>query len=182
MLSSDRERRLWFWLLAVVVAIYSTLGLARTLADELRNRGLLDTTFVWCTILLVAATVALAFRIRPRGAEIGVALAVFAVYVLAFVRMALPEERTHLVEYGVVTLLVYEALTERAANGRHVPRPALTAVVIAVAVGTLDELIQALIPSRVFDPVDIFVNVVAVLLAITARLALGRAGRARLDA
>ena len=30
--SSYRERRLWLWVLAVMVAIYATLGLAQTLA------------------------------------------------------------------------------------------------------------------------------------------------------
>ena len=39
--TSDRERRLWLWTLAVVVAIYSTLGLAGMLAGALRDRGLL---------------------------------------------------------------------------------------------------------------------------------------------
>ena len=37
--TSDRERRLWLWTLAVVVAIYSTLGLAGTLAGALREQG-----------------------------------------------------------------------------------------------------------------------------------------------
>ena len=31
--TSDRERRLWLWTLAVLVAIYSTLGLARALVE-----------------------------------------------------------------------------------------------------------------------------------------------------
>ncbi len=43
--SSDRERRLWLWTLAVVMAIYSTLGLARTLAEALREHGLLGASF-----------------------------------------------------------------------------------------------------------------------------------------
>lgn len=45
--TSARERRLWAWTLALVQAIYSTLGLARTLADELRNRELTDNLFIW---------------------------------------------------------------------------------------------------------------------------------------
>ena len=36
---SDRERRLWFLTLAVVAAIFSTLGLATRLAGALRERG-----------------------------------------------------------------------------------------------------------------------------------------------
>ena len=52
--SSRRERRLWGWTLAVVAAIYSTLGLAATLAGFLRNRGLLDDLFVLGLILIGA--------------------------------------------------------------------------------------------------------------------------------
>ena len=43
--TSDRERRLWFWALAVVVAIYSTLGLAGTLAEVLREHNLMRASF-----------------------------------------------------------------------------------------------------------------------------------------
>ena len=36
--ASKRERRLWLWTLAVLVAIYATLGLAPILAQVLRER------------------------------------------------------------------------------------------------------------------------------------------------
>ena len=58
--SSARERRLWLWTLAVVVAIYSTLGLAATLAEVLREHGLLEAaSFVLFLLglLLVGATI-----------------------------------------------------------------------------------------------------------------------------
>ena len=54
--TSDRERRLWLWTLAVVVAIYSTLGLTRTLAGALRDSGLLGAAFA-LGMLLVGATI-----------------------------------------------------------------------------------------------------------------------------
>ena len=55
--SSDRERRLWAWTLAVVVAIFSTLGLAANLAGRLRDRGLIAEFFFFCLLLVVAASV-----------------------------------------------------------------------------------------------------------------------------
>ena len=39
--SSDRERRLWLLAGATVLAIYSTLGVARTISDALRDRNML---------------------------------------------------------------------------------------------------------------------------------------------
>lgn len=96
---------------------------------------------------------------------------------MVFLRMAIPEERTHIVEYGVVAILIHEALTERASRGRPVPVPALLAIGATILVGALDEFVQLLLPSRVFDPADIFVNSVSALMAVLAKLALGVARR-----
>ncbi|MDH3498715.1 MAG: VanZ family protein [Acidimicrobiia bacterium] len=177
--SSTRERRSWAWTLVVVVAIYSTLGLAPTLARVLRDRDLLDSSFGLGMLLVGAAIVALALKTRPGGAEIGVAFGVAAVYLMMFLRMAIPEERTHLIEYSVVAILIYEALMERASQGRRVPVPALLAILASALIGALDEGIQAVLPSRVFDPVDILFNVLAGVMAVGASVALARARRWR---
>lgn len=177
--TSDRERRLWSWTLAVVVAIYSTLGLARTLAGVLRDRDLIAASFLLGMLLVGVAIVTLALKTRPGGAEIGIALGVAAVYLLVFLRMTIPEERSHLIEYSVVAVLIYEALTERASQGRRVPVPALLAVLATALVGVLDECIQAFLPSRVFDPLDILFNVLAGVMAVAASVALAWARRRR---
>lgn len=80
-------------------------------------------------------------------------------------------------EYTVVALLIYEALTERASNGRRVPVPALLAIGATALLGVLDEGIQALLPSRVFDPIDILFNALAGLMAVLASVALAWARR-----
>ena len=176
--SSDRERRLWTWTLAVVVAIFSTLGLAATLAGILHDRGLIDSFFFFCFLLVLAAIVTQGLKTRPRGVEIGVALGIVAVYLLVIARMAIPAaERTHLIEYGVVAVLIYEALRERASQGRRVPAPALLAVGATALVGVLDECIQAFLPNRVFDPQDILFNILAAVMAVAASMALAWARR-----
>ena len=175
--ASKRERRLWLWTLAVLVAIYSTLGLARTLAGILREEGLLTNAF-WLSLLLMASAIIFqGLKRRPGGAEIGVALGIAGAYLLVFIRMAVPEERTHLMEYTVVALLIYEALTERASQGRRVPVPALLAIGATALLGVLDEGIQAVLPSRVFDPIDILFNALAGLMAVLASVALAWARR-----
>ena len=129
--SSRRERRLWLWVLAVMVAIYATLGLAQTLAETLRERGLLDISiglFLLCMFLVAVTILTQALKVRPGGAEVAVAIGVATAYLLVFTRMTVPTERSHLIEYGVVGILIYEALTERASQGRRVPLPPLLAV------------------------------------------------------
>jgi hypothetical protein len=178
--SSDRERRLWFWTLTVIVAIYSTLGLARTLAEELGNRDLFGAVFFGAFIILIpVAIVALGLNVRPGGLEIGVAVGILAAYAMVFSRIAMPAERGHLFEYGVVALLIHEALTERVSQGRRIPVPALTAIGATILVGAIDEFIQLLLPSRVFDPADIFIDSVSALMAVVAKVGVDVARRRR---
>ena len=180
--SSARERRLWLWTLAVVMAIYSTLGLARTLAGALREHGLLGASFPLVSFLLaislVGATIVThGLNARPGGVEVAVALGVTAAYLLVFLRMASLEERSHLIEYGVVGVFIYDALAERASQGRRVPALPLLAVLATAALGLLDECIQAFLPSRVFDPLDILFNLLAGAMAVGASVALAWARR-----
>lgn len=175
--TSDRERRLWAWTAAVVVAIYSTLGLARTLAGILREEGLLVAAFGLGMLLVGGTVLVVGLRRRPGGLEIGIALGVATAYYMVLVRMALPEERTHLIEYGVVAVLFHEALKERASGNRRVPVPALIAVVAAAAVGAIDEVIQAFLPTRVFDLEDILFNSLAAVMAVASSVALSWARR-----
>ncbi len=63
--TSDRERHLWLWTLAVMVAIYATLGPARTLADALRERNLLEVSFALVLLLVVGAIAASWVKRRP---------------------------------------------------------------------------------------------------------------------
>lgn len=177
--ASDRERRLWAWTLAVVVAIYSTLGLARTLAGVLRDEGILVASFAFGMVLVGATVLVVALRRRPGAAEIGVALGIAAAYYMVMVRMALPEERTHLIEYGVVAVFIHEALKERTTHGRHVPVPALLAIGAASVVGVIDECIQWFLPNRVFDPEDILFNFLAAAMAVVSSVALSWARRRR---
>lgn len=175
--SSARERRLWTWTLAVVVTIYATLGLARTLAAALGDSYLGAGLFIVSCLLVLATIVTQGLKTRPSSAEIYVALGVAAVYILVFVRMTIPTERSHLIEYGVVAVFTYEALMERANQGRRVPVPALLAVLLTSLVGVIDECIQALLPSREFDPRDILFNVLAAVMAVAMSVALGWARR-----
>lgn len=164
--ASPRERRLWLSAAAVVGAIYATAGLARTWADALRSEGLLAAAF-WVGFLLIVAAIAVqGLRRRPGGLEVGLALGVAGAYLLALLRLAIPEERTHLIEYSAVALLVHAALLERRRAGRRVPAPGLVAIALTVAVGWLDEGGQALLPGRVYDLRDVAFNALAAVLAV----------------
>ena len=154
------------WCALVVVTIYGTLGLTGALAEWLRSEGLIGIAFGAGALLVLIAAAALGTRARFGTAEVGVVLGVVAVYLLAFARLGTPEERTHLIEYGIVAVLVYCARTERNRQTGRIPVPAVVALGITAVLGTVDEVIQGIIPSRVFDVRDIGFNVLAAILAL----------------
>ena len=173
--TSRRERQLWAALFAVLVAIYSTLGVARSVVDVLRAHGLVS----WCT---TAALLAMASIIGARwlrgergGREIGVMLGVGFAYFMVLARLDRPEERTHLMEYGVVAALIHMALLERQTQGRWTWHPALVAVVGTALLGFVDECIQWKLPGRYFDLRDVGFNALAGVMVVLARVSLGAA-------
>lgn len=176
--TSDRERRLWLWAAAVVAAIYVTLGLAGVLAEALRENNLLGVSFMAGFVLVTAAIGGSGLIRRPGAQEIWIGLGVAAIYGMVMVRMFVtPEERTHLFEYGLVAVLIHQALTERVRQGRHVFAPAVLAVAATALLGWLDEGIQWLLPSRIYDIRDVGFNALAGLMAVVASMTLAWAGR-----
>lgn len=174
---SKRERRLWLATLALVAAIFSTLGLAQQLVSVIPESNVVSALFVVGLILVLASIGTQGIRQKRSGVEIGILLGAAAVYLLVFVRMAIPAERTHLIEYGVVAAFIYQAFLERLANGRHVPAPALLAILLASLIGALDEVLQAALPTRFFDLSDMLFNTLAAVMSVSASSMLGWARR-----
>ena len=170
--TSARERRLWICTAIALMAVFSTLGLARTLATTLADwRFDVSLFLLGCFLILVSILVHGLKPVRS-ATEIGVAIGIVAVYLLVFVRMTSPTERSHLVEYGVVALFIFEALIERATHGRRIRCPGLVAVIATGLIGVVDELIQLFLPDRVCDYIDMIFNIGAAAMAVTACRAL----------
>ena len=169
--TSDRERRLWLFAAAAVAAIYSTLGLAGTLAEAVAAQGWINQTFFILFLVLIGSVLGNALLGGSGRGEIWVWIGLATVYGMALLRLG-NAERTHLIEYTVVAMLVYSALVERRHGGRHVPYPAVLAFTITVALGWLDEGIQSRLPNRVYDLVDVGFNALAAFMAIVATVVL----------
>ena len=63
--TTPRERRFWLLALVVLAAIYSTLGLAQTLAEALRERHLLQFSVGAAMVLVGVVAIAATGRLRP---------------------------------------------------------------------------------------------------------------------
>ena len=104
------------------------------------------------------------------------AIGIAAVYGMILVRAG-SEERSHLFEYGLVAVLIHEALSERFRLHPSILRPAIVAIAITALVGLLDESIQALIPNRGYQIADVGFNALAGFMAVAASLSLTWARR-----
>ena len=166
--TSNREKRLWIFVIILVTAIYSTLGIALKMAEFLQNHDLQAVFFLMGMFFVGITIVTQGLKVRPGGAEIAIAVGIVAVYFMAFTRITLLEERSHLIEYSVVAVFIYEALVERKRNGGRVPFPSIIAIILTSLIGLLDECIQLFLPSRVFDPQDMFFNTLAAVFAVIA--------------
>ncbi len=173
--TSRREKRLWQGALLVTGAIFSTLWLASIASSWLYHQSLSAALFLAAMVLVGLAILAQGLRVRPE-LELGVALGLSVVFLMVFVRLSIPE-RSHLIEYGVLAVLVFEALSERAAHGKKVPFLPVVAILLASLVGLIDELLQLFMPSRHFDRNDILFNVLASLMTVLAMVVLRFARR-----
>ena len=77
---------------------------------------------------------------------------------------ASPEEALHFLEYGVLSLLIFRALSQRVRD----PSIYLSALLIGALIGTVDEVIQWITPRRYWDFKDVWLNTFAVLLVQSA--------------
>jgi VanZ family protein len=170
--------RSWGELAAYVVLIYALLPLGPKIGLSLLRTGaggwLLGGGLPIIAIASAAVVMAvLARRHAPPWAY--AALAVAAVtYVIAFSWLRSAHlERTHLPEYGVAAWLSWRAI-HPLVPGAFASYAA--AAVLATTIGYVDELIQWLLPNRVYDLRDVGMNALGAVLG-TLLLAALRSGR-----
>ena len=123
-------------------------------------------------MFLIVATIIIFGLFKERHkVEITVILGISAVYLMLFLRLGI-SERSHLIEYSVLAILVQLAFTERLGNEVNGLQIGIYAFLLTFMIGTLDECLQIFIPFRVFDLLDIAFNGMAAVFAIGGSLIL----------
>jgi VanZ family protein len=118
--------------------------------------------FLYVTAILALIAGAMAFiNLYRRNLPVNAYLWLFGI-VAAFMGYIyqlrdIPEEAIHVAEYGVIGIFVYRALSHRCRDYSIY----LIAALIVGMIGVLDEYIQWVVPSRVFDLRDIRTNFIA---------------------
>lgn len=178
--SSTQEKRFWLLALLVAITILSTLFIGQPLRRLLSSQDLQAVIFLGGMLTLAIAIVLQGWQSKPHILEIIIWLGLIAVCGMFFLRLGLPE-RSHLIEYSALTLFILNALQERSKHKQLIASPYLTSFFLAFPLGLLDELLQLVIPDRVFDPNDILFNALAIGMTIGA-ISLLRWAKAKLRA
>lgn len=155
------------WSVASVwsVIIFATIPFARALqklVQDLWGRDVFVYIVIVATLLMVMAAVAYLVRHRIASpANYVWLITVGGVFIWYTVELRkAPEEALHFVEYGVLGVLLYRALSQRVRDISIY----FSAAVIGAIIGALDEIIQWITPERFWGYRDIWLNFFAVSL------------------
>jgi VanZ family protein len=167
-----RERTDWIAVAGCALAIFVTVPFAplvRDAVDASVGREVFTYAVIATVVVLLAAVLARLRRHRlPRSARawLVVVAALYAWY--AWRLRAIPEEAVHLLEYLLLGVLAFRALSHRVRDATIYA----STVALGAIVGIVDEALQWLAPNRHWTLADIWINVAAVALAVLA-IALG---------
>jgi VanZ family protein len=149
-----------------LICIWATLGVVRTITNFLRDHGLLRVSVVLAFAVAGMAGLGLILRnARNRSWRMVLALLLVGLaYAVVIYPMKSPEEKIHFIEYGGVAVLAH------AGSPRHWGRwrRFIVCALFVASAGWIDEGIQALLPSRVYDLRDVAFNASAGLMALGA--------------
>ena len=161
----ESELRSWIWVGAGVFVIFCTIPLARTFRTTIDSVDGREYILYFSIILLATLGIVSFANLRRRRLGIGpwtcliVILIAFAA--LIYRLRNIPVEALHVAEYGLLGLLFYRALVHRVRDYSVY----LLGVLGVGLVGIVDEYIQWVSPSRIFDFRDILTNFYAGVLS-----------------
>jgi len=163
---STKEHHKWFrsksfvWSLIAcyVTLIYSTLYIIVPIIDYMRK--VLKNYFQPSVIILFFIILSsILFYIISNREHYGLSQFLWfsfisCLYGLVIYILELPEEQVHFIEYGILSALIYLALTHDINNSSIY----FLSVLIVFIFGAIDEVIQWVLPNRVFDIRDLIMN------------------------
>jgi hypothetical protein len=161
----ENESLSWLWVGLWTMLILATIPLARAIASRLEDSAG-TAVFLWLTAGTIVAALLVALRALARrqlalGAYIGLTVFGGALLGVAWHLRGNPVEAFHLVQYGILSVLIYRALLHRCSDNSIY----LLSAVLTGSVGILDEWIQWLIPERYWGFRDVVINFTAAVLA-----------------
>ncbi len=169
MFHNPPKEKLWLsWMFVVLWTgvIFATIPLARTVRMAVREAFGVQVFLYFTVGVVVTVTVLAVIRLRVQRSEtssmgfVWLAAVATAFIGYAFSLRANPEEAVHFVEYGVLGMLIFRALSHRVRDQSIY----FGAALIGAMIGTVDEMVQWAVPKRFWALGDIWLNLLAVAL------------------
>jgi len=156
----EKQRRSWLYMAVWTLIIYVTIPLARAIQKFVSRQWDRD-LFTYAVLAITAAGLVAAVRYVRRHQPAArsnyywliIIGGIFGGYTIKLGQRS-PEEAIHFVQYGVLGILTYRALTHRLQDTSVY----LAAAIICGIIGAIDEFIQWLTPRRVWGLNDIWLN------------------------
>lgn len=150
----------WLTLAAFALVVFATIPFARSLRKVvIEHWGRTSFAYAVAGCVIVSLLVLLRRLHRAGALTLGGILWLLAVAVAYLVWTAMlaqesPEEAVHFLEYALLSLLAFRALSHRTRD----PGLYLGAALLCASLGTVDEFIQWLTPGRVWEMRDVGIN------------------------
>ncbi len=165
----EKEAVSWLYVSVCSMVIFATIPLARTMQEFVKETWGRE-TFSYIVIGFVIVAIVAGFNYLRRlktssGSRYAWLIVISFLFIGYTIRLSSnPEEALHFVEYGLLGLLLYRALTHRTRDISIY----FKATVIGAMIGMMDEAIQWAIPKRFWGLDDIWLNFFAVALTQVA--------------
>ena len=148
----------WIVIFVYTALIYSILGVARDIINKIRDVGNLETVTI--SLVAIFLIIMIFSNIRKISKQ---QLLYRVVLTLCFVALIIivtefPEEKMHVIEYGLLGWLIAWAMSTSPILLHH----ALIGILLGWGIGFGDEIIQYFLPNRVYDIRDVFLNGISV--------------------
>jgi len=163
------DRKKWAIAFGYVGVIYLTLPVMRGILRWIRSILDAQSFSIITNLFMGAVFILLIYYLLRRHFSFGrilIFLLICFVFLIFVKNLKLPEERVHFLEYGLCGFLFMDAA---ALKKWTLWRKVALAVILTVLAGIIDELIQGVLPSRVYDIRDIYFNSVAGIGGVAGR-------------
>lgn len=165
------EKRYWLYASIIYLVILVTIVLGTPFQKWLWGQDVQVVLFLIGMLLTGITIIVFGLKFKPKSTELVLWLGLATIGVMLIFRLG-AAERSHLMEYGILAIFIYKALSERLGVERSFLTVGILAFLITSLLGILDEGIQIFIPQRVFDPEDILFNMLAAFMAVAGSLIL----------
>ena len=160
----DNKLFVWSLIGCYVTFIYSTLYIMRPILNFLKAALKSYLNLSVGVMFIIILSLVLAYLISNRehysvNQYLWFSL-ISCLYGMVLYILELPEEQIHFIEYGILSALIYVALTHDI-NNKSIYF--LSAIIVFV-LGAIDEVIQWVLPNRCFDIRDLVMNGIAGIL------------------